>query len=112
MKRTRLFDACSLLAYLNDEVGADRVEELLGDSECTRVVHVINLLEVYYDVYRVEGSAKAQEVLSLLQEFPVHIVTSIKPETFREAGRLKATIASLLPMLLRWERLAFRMPSL
>ncbi|MEK7250965.1 MAG: type II toxin-antitoxin system VapC family toxin [Bacteroidota bacterium] len=91
MSRTCLFDACSLLAYLNDEEGADKVEQLLNDEGTEKVIHAINLLEVYYDVYRVEGKERAEDVLDALEQFPARIIQEIGNQTFREAGRLKAT---------------------
>ncbi len=91
MSRACIFDACSLLAYLNDEEGADKVGELLQTEEAEKLIHVINLLEVFYDVYRVEGKEKAQDVLEALGQFPMRIIREIGSQTFHEAGRLKAT---------------------
>jgi hypothetical protein len=44
-------DACALLAFLNDESGADVVESLLQQiktGECTLFMHKLNILEIYY----------------------------------------------------------------
>ena len=50
---TFVFDACSLIAYLRDEEGADAVEALLLDRYNICLMHAVNLCEVYYDFLRV-----------------------------------------------------------
>ena len=57
-----VLDACAIIAFLNDEEGADKVEELLWQRErfsCTLFIHEINLLEIYYGVYRDESEELA-----------------------------------------------------
>ena len=51
----------------------------------------LNLLEVYYDVYRSVGKENADDVLSEFMKRPVTIVSEISDEVFTEAGRLKAS---------------------
>jgi uncharacterized protein len=53
MAERYLLDACAIIAYLSDEDGADKVEELLWQSnqETGKLfMHELNLLEVYYGV--------------------------------------------------------------
>ncbi len=45
---------------------------------------------MYYDIYRIEGKEKANEVKELVEQFPLQIINNITDETFLEAGRLKA----------------------
>ena len=52
-----VLDACAIIAFLNDEEGTYKVEQLLW--KCNRApntlfMHEINLLEIYYGVYRDE----------------------------------------------------------
>ncbi len=87
-------DACSIIAFLNDEEGADIVENLLDQAtseENTIFIHEINFLEIYYGVYREGGLELAQETLSKIKDLPVSIVHGLSNEVFNEAGRLKAT---------------------
>ena len=45
-----VFDACALIAYLNDEPGADKVEDLLDQAQQNRVqvyVTAVNIYEVF-----------------------------------------------------------------
>jgi len=93
MKRTYVFDACALIALLNDEPGADRVEALLAKSEldeCTLFINIINVLEIYYGIYRDDGAEVAQQALTKIRELPLTIVPVISDEVFQEAGQLKA----------------------
>lgn len=58
MSEHYVLDACALIAFLNDEAGADVVEELLRKSnrqEPNLFLHRLNLLEVYYGIYREVG---------------------------------------------------------
>jgi len=51
MKKTFVFDACALIAFLNDEVGSDIVEKLLEKAisgKTDLIMNKINLLEIYY----------------------------------------------------------------
>jgi len=62
MSKSHVMDACALIAFLRDEPGADIVTNLLRDAEAgqaTIYMNSLNLLEVYYDAYRVDGKQKA-----------------------------------------------------
>jgi PIN domain nuclease of toxin-antitoxin system len=43
-----VFDASALIALLKDEPGAAETEALLADASSARLVHAVNLCEVYY----------------------------------------------------------------
>jgi len=88
-----LLDACAVIAYLNDEEGADKIEGLLWESaQRSKVLflHEVNLLEVYYGVYRDEGEQLAEETYNTVVNLPIKIVAGLKKNVFKEAGRLKA----------------------
>ena len=54
MRGKYVLDACAVIAFLNDEEGAQKVEQLLLQGERapdTLFMHEINLLEIYYGVY-------------------------------------------------------------
>ncbi len=89
-----VLDACAVIALLNDEDGADIVEELLRQSnpqEPNSVLHRLNLLEVYYGIYRDIGEEAGSEALEKVRALPILEVTEITQEVFLEAGRLKAS---------------------
>lgn len=88
-----MLDACAIIAYLNDEKGADKVEELLWQSEQRSKglsIHEVNLLEIYYGVYRDEGEELAEETFNKVINLPIKISKGLKKNVFKEAGRLKA----------------------
>jgi uncharacterized protein len=88
-----VFDACAVIAYLNDEEGADKVEELLWESNQklnTLFIHEINLLEIYYGVYRDEGEQLAEETYDKIINLPIKVITGMNKNVFKAAGRFKA----------------------
>jgi len=83
-----------MIAFLNDEPGADIVEELLvkaGQNDIELIINALNALEIYYDVYRVDGADMANKTLEKIRHLPIKIVDAISNEVFQEAGKLKAT---------------------
>jgi len=88
-----IIDACALLAFLNDEEGADKIETLLNQSATSDVsvsMSIINLLEVYYGELRDKGADIAQIVLDIVQHYSIKIMNTVSERVFREAARLKA----------------------
>jgi len=52
---------------------------------------VLNLLEVYYDDYRIHGKESADNVMDTIKVSQTQIVSEITQDIFSEAGRLKAS---------------------
>jgi len=89
-----VLDACSLIAFLNDEEGADKVEDLLRKAKEEKVklyMNKLNILEIYYGVYRDDGEEAADETLSKILELPIVIVDDLSDAVLKELGRLKAS---------------------
>ena len=89
-----ILDACALLAFLNDEEGGDKIEDLLNqsfDGSISVSMSIINLLEVYYNELRDKGADIAQTVIELVQNYSLNIIKTISDKTFHEASRLKTT---------------------
>ena len=89
-----VLDACSLIAFLNDEEGADRVENLLKNAKERNVelfMNKLNVLEVYYGIYRDDGEGAADEILSKILELPVEIIDDLSDAVLKESGRLKGS---------------------
>jgi predicted nucleic acid-binding protein len=53
-------------------------------------MHHINLGEVYYDFYRVDGEEKADSVLNVLLKLPIEFVSRIDLDLLKIAGRYKS----------------------
>lgn len=94
MKETFVLDASALIAFLNDEDGADKVEDVLQKAKvdnCIIYMNKLNILEIYYGVYREDGKENAEEILIKILNLPLIVVDTLKDDVFKEAGRLKAT---------------------
>ena len=93
MKRYVL-DACALVAFFNDEEGAEAVEGVLIEASRgngTVIMNKYNLLEVYYGYYRVNGEAFAENILSIVEGSSIQINDALTNSLLRQAGRFKAT---------------------
>jgi predicted nucleic acid-binding protein len=93
-KTRRLLDSYAILAFLNDEEGAERVAHLLGEAESSGtplLVNEINVGEVYYIVAKHRSDDAAEQVLLHLERLALELV----PNTFDDvlaAARLKARL--------------------
>jgi predicted nucleic acid-binding protein len=61
------------------------------DGTVNMVIHKLNLLEVYYDKYRLHGKVYADDLIEHISSLPLEVHEEITDEIFVEAGRLKAT---------------------
>jgi len=94
MKETFVLDACALIAFLDDEEGADKVEDILRKArrnECAIYMNKLNILEIYYGIFREDSKEKAEKTLSKILALPIIVIDRLKDDVFKEAGRLKAT---------------------
>ncbi len=74
-----VLDACAIIAFLNDEEGTHKVEQLLW--QCSRApntlfMHEINLLEIYYGVYRNESEELAERTYDKVLNLPIKVVSN------------------------------------
>jgi len=93
MNNLFVFDACSLIALLSNEDGADAVKDLLQkamDGEIEIIMHKVNLLEVYYYIYKRYNEQTALKLLKDIKVAPIKIDTEITDDIFIKAGRLKS----------------------
>jgi len=94
VSKVYVLDACALIASLSNEKGANKVESVYDEvvaGEAEAVVNIVNLLEVYYDDYRIRGKEAAEKMVNAIKASPTKIVTEISHDLFSEAGRLKAS---------------------
>lgn len=94
-KPTFLLDSYALLAYLNDESGGSRVQEILelGKSyKCRLVMSLINLGEVLYITERTRGLPVAQTVQSLVESLPLELLEASR-DLILDAAHIKASRA-------------------
>jgi len=88
-----VLDACALIAYYGDEEGADVVQDIIGKAYLGEDVMIakVNLLEVFYDIYKEQGEAEAKDFLNEFMSCPIKIIETMEKSVFIEAGRLKAS---------------------
>jgi ribonuclease VapC len=87
-----VLDSFAVLAYLQDEPGAQVVEALLAHSENVIMMCTINLGEVYYITHRERGEAEAERVLLALEQLPIREIAPDRALVLR-AARIKAQYA-------------------
>ena len=90
-----LFDSYAILAYAQDEAGADQVEHLLRSAsgdESNAYMSEINLGEVYYLTIRRIGLQAAEIHLEQIRQLPIQVVTPTTNLILR-ASEVKAEYA-------------------
>ncbi len=71
-----VLDACTLIAFFNDEPGAEKMNDLLERADRNEAVlqmHAVNLYEVYYYILRSGDEAETSSLLADVGEMPVEI---------------------------------------
>ena len=87
-----VLDSFALLAYLQDESIASRIEKLLENAskeKCRLLLSIINVGELLYITERRGGVAKAQEALALIRQLPIAVVPADEQVVFA-AAHIKA----------------------
>lgn len=87
-----VLDSFALLAYLQDEPVASRIEKLLDDAakeKCRLFLSLINLGEILYITERRGGVVKAQDALALIQQLPIQVL-SVDEQIVFTAAHIKA----------------------
>lgn len=87
-----VLDSFALLAYLQDEPVAARIERLLSNAangKCSLFLSMINLGEILYITERRGGVVKAQDTLALIQQLPIQVL-SVEDRTVLAAAHIKA----------------------
>ena len=88
-----VLDTSAILAYLEDEDGAEDVEELLIKAENKKIsvyVSFATLAEVFYITMGEKGEEEALKRINLIKSLAVEVVESSESITLT-AGKLKAT---------------------
>ena len=83
-----LLDTSALLSFIEDEKGADRVEQALMQE--TTILPWPVLLETYYISIQEAGQAEADCRLALLKQLSVKILWDMDESTLLTAAKLKA----------------------
>jgi predicted nucleic acid-binding protein len=88
-----ILDACAIIALIKKEEGWESVFSVLSKAvkgEVTVFMHEINLLEVYYGLYKERGKEYAEKKIAEASTFFV-LINGLTGAIFSEAGRLKVS---------------------
>lgn len=85
-----VFDACAVIALLDDEPGAEAVEALLAGENHRCLIHILNVCEVYYHIYRRADQERASKLEGILESYGFELDGMLVPVLWQEAGQLKA----------------------
>ena len=88
----RVLDSHSLIAYLENETGVEKMIELLQvarDSGKTLLLSVVNWGEVYYITLREANRERAEAVAHLISTLPIQVVP-VDLDLTKQAAEFKA----------------------
>ena len=98
MNKIYVYDACALIAVIEDEPGASIVDAAYQEASEGRarlIMNKVNLLEVYYGILREQGNEYADKILDSVERSIIEI-TDISYDVLKEAGRIKANYKTSL----------------
>ena len=87
-----VLDSFALLAYFEDEAGAERVQHILAQVEKGRAslaMSLINWGEVLYALQRSRGETGRNAAVSVIDQLPISLIAPDRAQTMAAAG-LKA----------------------
>ncbi|MFZ2197116.1 MAG: type II toxin-antitoxin system VapC family toxin [Thermodesulfovibrionales bacterium] len=87
-----VLDSYALMAYFEDEPGADKVQRFLEQSEQGKIgllMSIVNWGEVYYSICRSKGAGKAEDSLLIIEQLPVRLI-EVRKDFMYEVAQLKA----------------------
>lgn len=85
-----VMDACAMIAFLRQEIGAEVVESVLIDEDNVCFAHAINLCEVFYDFHKSAGESAAEKAISDLKAIGVIERNDFETDFWKETGRMKS----------------------
>jgi predicted nucleic acid-binding protein len=91
-QKTFVLDTSALLAFVQNEAGADRVEQILmsaRERDCATYISFISLAELYYITWQEAGRSTALELVVLVKSLPLSVIESTERLTLF-AGSIKA----------------------
>jgi ribonuclease VapC len=92
-----ILDAGSMIAFLDDEPGAEIVEDALTEPGSTCYAHIFNLAEVYYIYFRRGGMALAEDAIQSLSDVGIIVRDENDTAYWKDAAALKGRHAIALP---------------
>jgi PIN domain nuclease of toxin-antitoxin system len=91
--KTYILDTCAVIALLNKEQGYEIIAKLYEqaiDNQISLIIHKVNLLEIYYKIYREHDSIKADDIYNKIKNSTIFISDNFDDVVFKAAGYFKA----------------------
>lgn len=88
-----VLDSSAVIAFFNDESGADNIEKLLNrasKSECTLLMHNASVAEFYYDFLRRGTKQDAALGSEILTAYPITFIDTISTDLIKQIGHFKS----------------------
>jgi PIN domain nuclease of toxin-antitoxin system len=92
-----VLDAGPLIAFLDNEPGADVVEHVLTEPGSICYAHIFNLSEIYYIYFRRGGAIMAEDALQSVRDAGIVVRDDHDTAFWKEAATFKGTHAIALP---------------
>ena len=92
-----VLDAGPMIAFLDDEPGAEVVERVLTEPGTMCYAHIFNLTEIYYIYFRRGGAVMAEDSLQSLIDAGIVVRDDHDTAFWKEAATFKGTHAIALP---------------
>ncbi len=87
-RRKYVLDTSALFALIEEEDGADRVEDIVQTEDA--LLPSMSLLELHYVTRQERGLAEADRRYTLLKQLPCEILWDVDESTLLTASRFKA----------------------
>lgn len=74
---TKVLDAYALMVYLEKEHGYEKVRDLfihLAETDKKALMTAVNWGEVYYITLREKGTKEAEQIMKIIETFPIEII--------------------------------------
>ena len=91
-KNTYILDACALIAFFNNEDGAETLHALFQEARLGHIeiiICAVNLCEVFYDCLRTRNAEVAHALLKDAEILPIKIFRNIGNDLIELAGKFK-----------------------
>lgn len=110
-----VFDSSALITFFNGEKGADEVEKILLQDNSEKIISMINVFEICYDVAKRSSYADGLQMFETIKQMPIDIIYEINQNVMGNAihfkTNFKVSVADSIALGLAKEKNAFLITS-
>ena len=89
LNATHCLDACAVIAYLRNEIGAEVLKGIIEQPKSLLAIHVCNLGEIYYDFFRADGLSAVQTAWANNVSLPLDLRRDADDEFIQRVAVMK-----------------------